>query len=112
LLPLPPWCSVSNPLLSLVSFRTPCSWDIVRGRSIVTRDTCSDEYWSPDKMFFESWQNRFWNTSLQQKPCALQTTEMLWVLLEGRSRTNSPCQQFHSQLCYQIVRYFCQTLYM
>jgi len=39
-------------------------------------------------------------------------TEMLWVSLEGRSRTNSPCQRFHSQLCYQIVRYFCRTLYV
>jgi hypothetical protein len=36
--------------------------------------------------------------------------EMLWVSLEGYSKTNSPCQQFHSQLCCQIVRYFCQTL--
>jgi glycerol-3-phosphate O-acyltransferase len=38
-LPLLPWCSVSNPPLPLVSFRTPCSWDIHRGRSIATRDT-------------------------------------------------------------------------
>jgi len=38
-------------------------------------------------------------------------TEMLWVSLEGRSRTNSPRQRLHSQLCYQIVRYFCRTLY-
>jgi len=38
-------------------------------------------------------------------------TEMLWVSLEGRSRTNSPRQRFHWQLCYQIVRYFCRTLY-
>jgi hypothetical protein len=38
-------------------------------------------------------------------------TEMLWVSLEGRLRTNSPCQQFHSQQCCQIIRYFCQTLY-
>jgi hypothetical protein len=37
LLPLLPLCSVSNPPLSLVSFRTPCSWDILRGRSIATR---------------------------------------------------------------------------
>jgi len=37
-------------------------------------------------------------------------TEMLWVSLEGRSRTNSPRQWFHSQLCYQIIRYFCRTL--
>jgi len=34
-----------------------------------------------------------------------------WVSLEGCSRTNSPHQRFHSQLCYQIVRYFCRTLY-
>ena len=33
MLPLRPWCSVSSPQLSLVSFRTPCSWDIPRGRS-------------------------------------------------------------------------------
>jgi hypothetical protein len=39
LLPLLPWCSVSNPPLSLVSLRTPCSWDILRGRSIASRDT-------------------------------------------------------------------------
>ena len=38
-------------------------------------------------------------------------TEMLWVSLDGRSRTNSPSQRFHTQLCYQIVRYFCRTLY-
>jgi hypothetical protein len=40
------------------------------------------------------------------------TTEVLWVSLEERSRTNSPRQWFHSQLCYQIVSYFCRTLYM
>jgi hypothetical protein len=39
-------------------------------------------------------------------------TEMFWVSLEGHSRTNSPRQRFHSQLCYQIVRYFCRTLYI
>ena len=39
-------------------------------------------------------------------------TDMLWVSLEGRSRTNSPRQWFHSQLCCQIVSYFCQTLYL
>jgi hypothetical protein len=38
-------------------------------------------------------------------------TKMLWVSLEGRSRTNFPCYRFHSQLCYQTVRYFCRTLY-
>ena len=32
-------------------------------------------------------------------------TEMLWVLIEGRSKSNSPRQQFHSRLCCQIVRY-------
>jgi hypothetical protein len=39
-------------------------------------------------------------------------TEMLWVWLEGRSRTNSPRQRFHSQLFCKIVRYFCRTLYI
>ena len=39
-------------------------------------------------------------------------TEVLWVSLEGRSRTNSPRQRFHSQLCSKIVRHFCRTLYM
>jgi len=39
-------------------------------------------------------------------------TEMLWVSVEERSRTNSPRQRSHSQLCYQIVRYFCRTLYL
>ena len=38
-------------------------------------------------------------------------TEKLWVSLEGRSRTNSPRQRFHSQLFRKIVRYFCRTLY-
>jgi hypothetical protein len=38
-------------------------------------------------------------------------TEMLWVSLEGRTRTNSPRQRFHSQLCYQIVRYLRRPLY-
>jgi hypothetical protein len=37
-------------------------------------------------------------------------TEMLWVSLEERSRTNSPCQWFHSQLFCKIIRYFCRTL--
>jgi hypothetical protein len=36
---------------------------------------------------------------------------MLWVLLEERSRTNSPRQRFHSQPCWKIIRYFCRTLY-
>jgi len=37
-------------------------------------------------------------------------TEMLWISLEGRSMTNSHTNSFtHS--CYQIVRYFCRTLY-
>jgi hypothetical protein len=75
LLPLLSRCSVSNPLLSLVSFHTPCSWDILRGRSIATRDTCSNEYWSVDEISSESRENRcFWNTSPQQKPDALQTS--------------------------------------
>jgi hypothetical protein len=39
-------------------------------------------------------------------------TEMLSVSLEECSRTNSPHQWFHSQLCYQIVTYFCRTLYL
>ena len=74
LLPLLPW-SVSNPSFSLVSIRTPCSWDIPRGRSIATRDTRSDEYWSADEISTESRrQNRcFWKSSPQQKLSALQT---------------------------------------
>jgi len=75
LLPILPWRSVSNPLLSLVSFLTPCSWDILRGRSTATRDTHSDEYWSADEITSESRQNRcFWNTSPQQKLDALYTS--------------------------------------
>ena len=81
LLPLLPWCSISNPPLFLVSFRTPCSWDILRGRSTATRDTRSDEYWSADEISSESRQNRcFWNTSPQQKPDALQTNAP-WQLI-------------------------------
>jgi len=39
-------------------------------------------------------------------------TEMFWVSLEGRSRTNFPRPWFLSQLCCKIVRYFCRTLYV
>jgi hypothetical protein len=39
-------------------------------------------------------------------------TEMFWLSPEERSRTNSPRQSFHSQLCCKIVRYFCRTLYL
>jgi hypothetical protein len=39
-------------------------------------------------------------------------TEMLWIALEERSRTNSPRQRFHSQLFCKIVGYFCRTLYI
>jgi len=86
LLPLLPQCSVSNPPLSLVSFRTPCSWDILRGRSISTRDTRSDEYWSADEISSESRHNRcFWNTSPQQKPDVLQTSAP-WQLKCSESR--------------------------
>ena len=116
LLPLLPWCSVSNPPLSLVSFRTSCSWDILRGRSIATRDTRSDEYWSADEISSESRQNRCFlkYVSTAKARCSTDqrsvATEMLWVSLEGRSRTNSPRQRFHSQLCYQIASYFCRNL--
>jgi hypothetical protein len=85
LLPLLPWCSVSYPPLLLVSFRTPCSSDILRGRSIATRDSRSDEYWSADEISSESRQNRFWNTSPQQKPNALQTSAA-WQLKCFESR--------------------------
>ena len=116
-LPLLPWCSVSNPPLCLVSFRTPWSWDVLRGRSIVTRDTRFDQYWSANEI--PSWvktQSLFLKIiSTAKTRCSTDqrsmATEMHWALLEGRSRTNSPCQQFHSQLCYQIIRYFCRTLY-
>jgi hypothetical protein len=71
--------------LSLVSFRKPCSWDILRGRSIATRDTRSDEYWIADEIFSESRQNRFRNTSPQAKPVALQTSPT-WQLKFFESR--------------------------
>jgi len=38
-------------------------------------------------------------------------TEMLWVSLAERSRTNSSRRLFHSQLFCKIARYFCRTLY-
>jgi hypothetical protein len=61
--------------LSLVSFRTPCSWYILRERNISTRDTRSDEYWSADEISSESRHNRcFWKSSPQQKLSALQTS--------------------------------------
>ena len=118
LLPLLPWCSVSNPPLSLVSFHTPCSWDVLRGRSIATRDTRSDEYWSADEI--SSWvttESLFLKyASTAKARCStdqrFMATEMLWVSLEERSRSNSPRQRFHSQLFCKIVRYFCWTLYL
>jgi hypothetical protein len=60
--------------LSMFSFCTPCSWDTLRGRSVSTRGTRSDEYWRADEISSESRQNRcFLNTSPQQEPNALQT---------------------------------------
>jgi hypothetical protein len=47
--------------------------------------------------------------SIEQRSMA---TELLWVSLQGRSRTNSTRQRFHSQLCCQNVRDFCRTLYI
>jgi hypothetical protein len=61
--------------LSLASFRKPCFWDILRGKSIAIWYTRSDEYWSADEISSESRQNRcFWKSSSQQKPDALQTS--------------------------------------
>jgi hypothetical protein len=113
LLPLLPRCPVSNPPLSLASFHTPFSWDILGGRSIATRDTRSDEHWSADEVTTESLFLKY--VSIVKARCSTDqrsmATEILWVSLEGRSRTNFPRQRFHSQLFYKIVRYFCQTLY-
>jgi hypothetical protein len=83
----------------------------------VTRNTRSDEYFSADDIFSESRQNRcFWNVSTAKARCSMdqrsRATEMFWVSLEERSRTNSLCQRFHSKPLYQIVRYFCRPLYM
>jgi len=112
-----PWCSVSNPLLSLVSFRTPCSWDIIRGKSIATRDTRSNEYWNCrriilwikiESLFLKIVSTAKARCSIDQRSLA---NEMLWVSLEERSGTNSPRQWFNSQLFCQIVMYFCRTLY-
>ena len=76
LLPLLPSYSVLSPPLSLVSFRTPCSWDIPRERSIANRDTRSDECWSADEVSTESQRQFccFWKSSPQGKPDALQTS--------------------------------------
>jgi len=120
LLPLLSWCTVSNAPLSLVSFRTPCSWDILRMRGIATRDTVvpinielPTKYpLSQDRIvvfFFKYVSTAKARCSTDQRSM---TTEMLWTSLEGRSRTNSPCQRFHSQLFCKIVRYFCRTLYI
>jgi hypothetical protein len=115
LLPLLPWCSVSNPPLSLVSFRTPCTWAILRGRSIETRDTCSDEV----PMKYPLGQERIIvlkYVSIAKAWCftdqCSMITEMLWALLVGRSRTNFPHQHFHSQLFCKIASYFCHILYI
>jgi len=67
LLPLLPRCSVSNPPLSLVSFRTPCSWDILRGRS--TRSDSKVMRLVPKKsfiLFIHQW-----------KYCHLQSTSLV-----------------------------------
>jgi len=101
LLPFLPWCSVSNPPLSLVSLRTPCSWDILRGRSIATRDTRSDKYWSVDEISYESRQNPYFlNTSPQQKPNALQTSAP-WQLKCFESRFKRAQGQIpHANNCF------------
>jgi len=117
LLLLLPWCSVSNPPLSLVSFHTPCSWDILRGRSIATRDTRYDEHWSADEISWVKTESLFLKyISTAKARCSTDqcsmATQMLWVSLEERSKTSYPCQRFHSQLCCKIVKYFCQTLYI
>jgi hypothetical protein len=117
LLPLHPWCSVSNPSLSLVSFRTPCSWDIPRGRSIATRTLFPMNIEVPTK-YQLSHNDRivvFVNGLHSENPMLYRPTLHgncnALGLVRRASRTNSPRQQFHSQLCYQIVRYFCRTLY-
>ena len=73
------FCFKSSVVLGFFSY-TLRYWDILRGRSTATRDTRSDEYWIADKTSSESRQNRrFWNTSPQQKPDALQTS-VAWQL--------------------------------
>jgi len=50
------------------------------------------------------------NKSLMLYSPALHGNWNAWVSLEERSRTNALRQRFHSQLFWNIVRYFCRNL--
>jgi len=63
---------------------------------------------TPESLFLKYVSTAKARSSTDQRSMA---TEMLWVSPEGRLRTNSSRRRFHSQLCCQIVRYFCRTLF-
>ena len=60
-----------------------------------------------ESLFFKYVSTAKSRCSIDQRSMA---TEMLWVSLEERSKTNSPRQRFHSQMFCKILRYFCRTL--
>jgi hypothetical protein len=100
LLALLPWCSVSNSPLSLVSFRTPCFWDILRDGSVATRDARSVEQCRRNILRVTTTESLFLKyVSTVKARCSTDqrsvATEILWVSLEERLRTNSPRQSFH-----------------
>jgi len=117
LLPLFPWCSVSNPPLSLVSLRTPCFWDILRGRSIATRDTVvpmnievPTKYpLSQDRIVV--FEIRLHSKSLMLYRPALHDNWNALSFARKALKDKFPRQRFHSKLFCKIVRYFCRTLY-
>jgi hypothetical protein len=99
--------------LSLVSFRTPCCWDILRGRSIATRDTHSDEYWNADEISSESGQNRFFkyvSTALCSTDQRSMAAEILWVSPERALKDKFLTPTVPIATVWKIVRYFCLTL--
>jgi hypothetical protein len=114
LLPLLPWCSVSNQSLFLVSFRTPCSWDILRGRSIATRDTVVlMNIEVPTKYLLSQERIVVFEIRLDSKSPMLYRPALHgnWNALSLARRALKD-KRFHSQLCYQVVRYFCRILYI
>jgi hypothetical protein len=88
--------------------------------SIVTRDTVIPMNIEVPTKYLPSYNDRIVvfeirlhsESPMLYRPAISMATEMLCVLLEGRSKKNSPSQRFHTQLCCQIVRYFCQACMM
>jgi len=99
LLPLCLWCSVASPPLSLVSFPTPCSWDIPRGRSWRHWDRAILQA-IQDSLFVRSHElgTSCWGLALQSLQC-----ELLPHLAETR------VSGFQHQVSATLVPEMCKT---